>query len=332
MNGGDVQGPTSVPDRKKRASKRARGRHTARVALDVVAAILWRMPLSMALVLGEMTGWLAWVFAGAARRRCLENLERALGHRLSLRERRRIARGVFVNAGRSVAETLALRRTGVGPAEKSLTVEGKEHLAAAQAPGRGVLIVTAHYGNFELMAGFLRRLCVMHAVGRQSRGGDVEEFLHAMRASFGVETLGQTQLRSVLRVLRDGNVVGLLPDQDIDRQAGIFVPFFGIPAYTPSGPASLSLASGAPILPCYLRRVGRSAHRLVFLEPIHPDATATDREAEVRRITEAWTAAMEKWIAEGPEQWAWFHRRWKTTPENLEQVRDRRETGKMQKR
>jgi KDO2-lipid IV(A) lauroyltransferase len=106
-----------------------------------------------------------------------------------------------------------------------------------------------------------------------------------------------------------------VPDQDIEEVGGVFVDFFGRPAYTPIGPARLALATGAPIVVTFSKRVGDQFEAVVN-DLIEPDRRAP-REEEIVRLTRAWSAQMEAFIAAHPEQWIWFHDRWQTTPQDV---------------
>jgi Kdo2-lipid IVA lauroyltransferase/acyltransferase len=134
-----------------------------------------------------------------------------------------------------------------------------------------------------------------------------------MRRRFGMEIVYQDESpRKLLRALRDGKIVALLADQDVPRLDGVFVPFFGRPAYTPTGPAALAVASGAELVLAHTLRVGRDRHRLVVTEPIAFDRS--DRDRAILEGTRAWCAMLERVIREHPEQWVWMHRRWRTAP------------------
>ena len=121
--------------------------------------------------------------------------------------------------------------------------------------------------------------------------------------------------REILKRLAAGEIVGLLPDQDIDSLKGVFVPFFGKLAYTPVAPVRISLSTGAPMLPNFLIRQNVTRYKLVVGRPIWPDEYKNlNREEAVLKMTENWMSQFEKVIREYPEQWAWMHNRWKTQP------------------
>ena len=107
-----------------------------------------------------------------------------------------------------------------------------------------------------------------------------------------------------------------MPDQDVKNLGGIFIPFLGHQAYTPTGPARLALAARVPIVPAVMVRVEPGRFRIEVGAPIQPDRR-NDRDAEIERLTRAWSQWIEAAIRRHPEQWAWWHPRWATTPEKL---------------
>jgi KDO2-lipid IV(A) lauroyltransferase len=237
----------------------------------------------------------------------------------------RTARGSFELFAAAMFEWLVLCRFGKHRAAAAVrSVTGFEHVEAARKAGRGPIFVTPHFGLFELMPVTITlRGMEGKVVGRQHDDRDLDGLLTEMRRAMGVETVFQHQAREMVRVLRAGRGLGILPDQDIDKLPGIFVPFFGREAYTPTGPASLAVTTGAPILPAFLFRDGPGRHRLVIHPPIE-DPGGGDRDERIRALTRGWCRVFEREIAAAPEHWAWVHRRWETTPEALARRRARR--------
>jgi len=315
----------SAGEQWQRADNRRRSRRLSAKVVRVGQALLYPLPLWLAMPLGEAAGTLAWMVSRRLRGLAGEHLDIAFGDSLSAGDRRRLIRRVFLQLGRSAAEVLVTRRIGVDAFAKArVTVEGVENLRNSLDGGKGAIALAAHFGNFEMLAAVTARSFDLRVVGRTKREEDPIGIIEEARERFGLVTLPQTQPRALLRALRQNAIVGILPDQDVDRLDGIFVPFFGRDAYTPTGPAAVSLATGAPMVPCFIRREGRSKHRLVWLKPIIPDKSAPDRDAEVRRLTEEWTRVFEEEIRARPDLWVWFHRRWQTTPESLKRARARR--------
>jgi KDO2-lipid IV(A) lauroyltransferase len=263
--------------------------------------------------------------AGAARfsryeRVCLENLELALGAETTEAERARIARLVRAHAAKVLLEWARLaraagsnsdRRRVLGWLEQAvLTDESLERARAIHGQGRGLLIVTAHLGNWELLAARMRQLGFEGGVVAFRRPRDPSyEWLARMRAALGVETIAQTApARSALGLLRGGGTLGLLADLRAKRIAGVELPFFARPALTMTAPAALARATGLPLLPA--RCVWDGEHyRLSFGEPLELDRNL-ERRAAAAELAARLNRVFERWIRAHPEQWAWHQRRW----------------------
>jgi KDO2-lipid IV(A) lauroyltransferase len=300
----------------KRVRRTIRSRVIAGL-LRLVALI----PLGPGLRLGRAGGALAYRVLGKTRRLALRHLALALPERTEA-ERREIARRMFMHLGCSAMEI-----TSIASYQARLTDYIRERdpevLRAAVAKGKGVVFVTGHLGNWELMARLVARVgAPVSAVAK--RGGDqrLMKLIEDWRDDGGVTTLWRedpSTARALLKVFKEGRVLGILVDQDTKVQ-GIWVPFFGRPAYTPRAPADLALRSGAPILVGTSHRpTERPGDGLVFeVTEVPYDPAPADREAEVIRITAACQAVMEEAIRRHPADWVWMHERWKTQPETTQ--------------
>jgi len=276
-------------------------------------AIVQRLPLSMARSLGRSIGRAAYGVLPAYRRLAEEHLGYAMGEALSVAARRQVTRGVFRHLGQTAVEWLWLPAHSDGELNGFIVSEGIEHLRAALARGNGVIALTGHVGNWEMIPLYLRSLGFQGGVlARRLRYPEYESFLIRLRGARGVPTLARGSLKEVATLLRANQIVGVLPDQDVDSLEGIFVDFFGHPTYTPVGPAALSLMTAAPIVPCFMIREG-SRFRLV-IEPALPTPSSADRKQAMAALTQAWSRVVESYIRRYPEQWVWMHRRWKTQP------------------
>ncbi len=194
----------------------------------------------------------------------------------------------------------------------------------ARAGDSGLLVLTAHLGNFELMARLVARFTPQFAVlHRGFRNRFFERFYDGRRRAAGVEVLQRTAgMRTALRVLNSGGTVAIALDQNQRAGRGIFVDMFGTPACTSTVMARLSLASGLPVLPMFAVWDGDRL-ALDVSEPIRPGgpgspaAGLSSREDKVRALTERYTKEIEDAVRRHPEQWNWGHRRWKTRPDEV---------------
>jgi KDO2-lipid IV(A) lauroyltransferase len=303
---------------------RKRARRVLRSALIRGAAwLLSWLPLSAALALGELLGRLGYLFAGKTRRLALAQLAAAFPDR-SEAERRGLARACFLHLGRSTMEVIAVRRIDPRLDEYvAIAGQGEELLREVMGRGRGMVFVTGHLGNWELLARRIARAGVPNAVIAKA-GWDAKLNATAarIRAAGGVTTLWREEAstgRAIIRTFREGKALGILIDQDT-RVQGVFVPFFGRPAFTPRAAADLALRFGAPVVvgTCHRAPPGGRARHVLELTELPFDPEPSDREAEAVRLTAACTAVLEQAIRRSPAEWVWMHERWKTRPDPSE--------------
>ena len=181
----------------------------------------------------------------------------------------------------------------------------------ALAEGRGLLFVTGHYGNWEVAAAAVAaRGIPIDAIVRRQRNPLVNERFEITRRRLGMELVDMVGApKRVAMGLRQGHAIGIVADQDA-RAAGVFVPFFGVPASTFKGPAIFALTFRAPVFAAITRRLPDGRYRVTASRV--PVERTGDQEEDVRRITAELAARLEAEIREDPSQYFWFHRRWKT--------------------
>lgn len=268
-----------------------------------------------------------------------ENLELALGASTTRDQRDEIAREVRRHTARLVTDWFRLARSspprdGHDSSHETRTDRGAwieqrveldasvARLDAELAKGRGALVVTAHLGNWELLAARLRRAGHRGVVVGYRRPNDPSAaWLASMRRAYGVETLAQQDHpRELLRALDRGLVVGLLADLEVRRIDGEFLPFFGVPALTMTAPAAIARARRSPLLParCVFDAQSRR-YRLTFDAPLELDRTL-ERHAATLDLTARLNRAFEAWIRAAPGQWAWHQPRWRTRPGDHEPI------------
>jgi KDO2-lipid IV(A) lauroyltransferase len=281
--------------------------------LSLLIAVSRAIPLEAASDLGAALGAGAAPLLARRRRIAEENLRTALG--LSRRDAARLAHRVFRQLGRSFVEFLALPAHSWEELDRRVEFdEGMARLEAHAREGKGAVLMTAHYGNWEFLGAAVGRRVggVAYVFPAQSNPG-ADARINETRRRLGVELISMEQgMRRALRRILEGGHVGMLPDQDA-RKIGIHVPFFGRPASTLTGPARLAIRARCPIYFALLDRVGRATFRAKSIAWIEPTAGA-EEEAELRRITASLNEALESAIRERPDHWYWIHRRWKTPP------------------
>jgi KDO2-lipid IV(A) lauroyltransferase len=280
----------------------------------VVTAVLGALPERIALALGAALGWLGGSVLRVRRADVDLHLARSFPER-SAAWRRRVARASYAHLGREAVSTFRVTSRGPEEVVARTTMVGFEAFQAAVAEGRGVILLTGHLGNWEIGgAAFSARGLPVDAVAKRMANRLFDADLEASRRRVGVRLLDLPDApREALHSLRSGHVLGLIADQNA-REHGIFVPFFGREASTFRGPALFALRAGAPIfLGVSYREPGVPARYRVVMERIGITPSG-DLERDVRALTEAHTAALERAIRRAPEQYFWQHLRWKTRP------------------
>ncbi len=306
-----VRGAMAVPLR-KRVKRRVRSA-LFRAALWILSFL----PLSPALALGAFAGRIAFRLAGKTRRLALTHLAAAFPEKTG-EEREAIARAMFVHLGKAAMELAAIRSYDAD-LESYVGLEPADLLAKVMARGKGMVFVTGHVGNWELLARRIARAGVPNAViAKASNDPKLNALAERFRASGGSKTLWREDPntgRALIRTFRQGHALGILIDQDTSVQ-GVFVPFFGRAAYTPRAAADLAMRFGAPVVVGAARRrgPGRRAGHVIDMWEIPYDPDPADREAEAVRVTAACSAALEAAIRSRPSEWVWMHERWRTQP------------------
>jgi lauroyl/myristoyl acyltransferase len=257
-------------------------------------------------------------------RRAEKNLIRVYGDELDAQEREQILKGVFGSVASLAVELAGALKRGPEMFRNRVGDTGLERclMDIEQSSKRGWIGVSGHLGNWELMASWAANLpgtrscCV---VAKRLPNPHLNKIVHEARQHLGLETLYRDDPPTlVVRRLKQGCRLGIVPDQDVPSLPGVFIDFLGHTAYTPTGPARLALAADVPLIPmAFLRKKEGQGFLVIHDEPIYPDRSRPKRE-EVLRLTRAWSKALENMIHKHKDQWAWFHRRWRTTPEKLE--------------
>ena len=221
----------------------------------------------------------------------------------------------YEHLGREAAAMLRLSKLDEQAIIERTATTGWDELQDALSLGRGLLLVTGHYGNWEIAAATVAsRGLPIAAIVRRQGNRLVDERLQLLRNNLGVETIYQGQAPArVPRILRSNGVVGIVADQDA-RRSGVFVPFFNRLASTHRGPALFALRLGAPVFSCIARRLpGDDVHYEIIGRRVEYERTG-DLDRDVLSLTTELAARLEKEVRVAPEQYFWFHKRWKTRP------------------
>lgn len=274
------------------------------------------LPRPWALLAGYAIGRLTYHGWRRLRRVGFRNLELAFPE-LSLQQRRRILKRTFRNLGRLLAEFSQFPKLNPANIAQVVEYEGLEHYQQAAAQGRGVLILTAHLGAWELSS-FAHSLYgyPMSFLARRLDNLLLDRLTQRYRTLSGCRCIEKKQAaRQVLRALKQGETVGILVDLNTQPHEGIFCDFFGLPACTSPLIATLALHTGAPVVPGFLIwDEGRQKHRLRFEAPVQLQMTG-DLRHDVQINTARFNQLVEAMIRRYPDQWLWVHKRWHTRPD-----------------
>jgi lauroyl/myristoyl acyltransferase len=273
-----------------------------------------RLPEPVAYALGR-AGGRAFYRLDAGRRAALrDNLRHVLGPVGPAELEAAVRRG-FATYGRYWVEAFRLEDLPAEAIRRRLRLEGREHLDAAVAAGRGVVFASPHLGNWDAGGAWLAASGYpATAVVERLRPAELYERFAAYRRALGLELLplddGSETMRGVLRALRAGRVVGLVCDRDLTG-GGLPVRLFGAATVMPGGPASLALRTGAALLPCAVYHDRRPAHwRAVIRPPLRQEPTG-DARADVLALTQRLADEFERLIADAPDQWHVLSHHWR---------------------
>ncbi len=298
-------------------------RKTEFFASQFLNAVFFLFPRPVCLSIGGALGFMIYLADKKHRHIALSNLNTAFGSHLAPAQKKRIAKASFVHFGKVFADIIKIRHMNPSKIERLISAEGTEHLRQALLEGKGVLIFSAHLGNWEMATALVSRIGKIYVIARPLDNRSLEEELGKIRKKLGATVIYKRQAaRPILRALEENAMVALLIDQNVVRDQAVFVEFFGKAAATTPGLAAFFLKTGAPIVPvfCYPARRGR--YSLKILPPVEITLTG-DADKDVLKITQLCTNIIQNQIRENPNYWLWFHNRWKTRPEEEEQRQKR---------
>ncbi len=282
------------------------------LVIRALAAVLGLLPVRFGASLGALAGSLAYSLAWSERRKALNSLAIAYPEATE-HERAVLARASFRHLGRTMFELVGVRQIDrEADAFIEWPAEDRAALDAALAKKKGVLFISGHLGNWELLA---RRVALAgypcQTIAKETSDPRLTAWVDAFRAQAKLKAIWRGRegaAKSMLRALKQGEILGMLIDQDTNVQS-VWVPFFGRLAKTPRAAADLALRTGAAVMLGFCQRDARGTYQLRMHEV--PVAASDTPESLTARLT----AGLEAAIREHPEQWVWMHRRWRSPPE-----------------
>lgn len=268
------------------------------------------LPIALNRAIAVPVGRLLARLVPRVRRVALANLDLAYGDTLSRKEKERIFRGVVDNVSLLAAEFSQISKIAEAEPGSVVTVEGADFLEK----GKGYICIGAHLGNWELMGpSMAAHGFEVAAVVREFDNPRVNRLIDSIRRSGKVTTIPKDNGgREIIRLLREGTLVGILIDQS-PRENGVPVTFFGAPCWATVAPAMIAVRAKTSVVPVALTRKPEGGYRLRFYEPIAMTRTGNLR-ADLVNYTQACQDALERMVRETPAQWLWLHQRWKARP------------------
>jgi KDO2-lipid IV(A) lauroyltransferase len=255
----------------------------------------------------------------------LKNLSIAFPER-SEDERRRILRASYINLGKGLSEYVRLAGFFHTRLRDRVTYDRYQYWqdVMRENPGKGIVVLTGHFGNFELFACAHamhgHQITLVHHTQRFLAGDALMTFA---RERCGVEILRKhSAARAVLKSLRRGEMVGIPFDQNAKRSEAIWVPFFGEPAATAGGLARLVALSGAAVIPAFIVREPDGRHHRIEIHDQLPIQRTDDAGADALENTARFVKAIEDMVRRHPEQFLWTHRRYRTRPRGMAPIYD----------
>lgn len=278
------------------------------------------MPRKIALYMGIFLGNLVYYLVKKRRQIALKNLRMTLGKEKGDKEIKKIAISSFQNMGKLLVEFLNIPKYDLLYLQKLIRIDGMENFQKAMENGKGVIGVSWHFGNWELIFQIISSLNYPSAaIVQPFKHKGLEEMVTSYREKHGGKIIKRrSATRETLRLLRDGSLVIFMSDQNAG-EAGIFVDLFGIPASSPRGPVLFALRTGAALLNMVDIRQKDDSHVLKISQPLELEISG-NMEEDVRINTSKLMKMLEEVVREYPEQWLWMHNRWKTQP--LEKIKE----------
>lgn len=282
-------------------------------AVKAAAFIIQRLPIGWSLRVSLLFGGLVHFFH-KGKRIGYANLKAAFGSDMGPRERKRVMWKMYLHMAQTVAEVLYIPKMDMSYVLRYINTPDFRRLGEAIRRGHGVILLTAHLGNWELANAYSSiRGYPMTVLVKDQKNPYLDEYLNSIREFHGSRAAGKTlRLREIVEALHNNDFLGYVGDQS-GGPNGVFVDFFGRRTSVAAGHFALAMKTGASILPCFDSRVKGPYHELEVNEKIDSVHTG-NKENDIKTNTKNFIRMLEERIRRRPEQWLWAHKRWKTTP------------------
>jgi Kdo2-lipid IVA lauroyltransferase/acyltransferase len=283
--------------------------------IRTIFQIIAYIPLSFGRFTGKMLGAFISIIPIARLRVSRENIKKTLGASMTDSEAAILNRGVYKHFGQTLFELAHIFRINKKNLDKYVVFEGQENLTRALSKGKGVFILSAHLGNWEMITAAISiRFGGLCAVATPQHAPAVDRLINAIRTRSGMEIIPKkNSIKKMISEIRQNKMVGILLDLNTKWEQGVFVDFLGRPSCTNKGLALIALKMDTPVIPVFSVREEDGLYHILMGEEVKLIRTG-DRTIDIEENTALFTRIIEAQVKRYPDQWLWIHRRWKTLP------------------
>ncbi len=277
----------------------------------LIQIILYPFPRYFYIKAGKFTGLITFILLKSKRKIAIENLKLAFGNEMNEREIKKIAKKCFQHFGFLIFDILWFMKKDESYLKKISQIKGIDILKKNIELGKGVLILSAHFGNWEIVPHALAlEGLLLNAIARKFDNPYLDRVVKEFRERTGNKIIyKQDAKKEAVEILKKGGCLAILADQNTLKDRGVFVDFFGTPACTSTGLAIFHLKYGSPIIPIFCYTDKNYNYIIEIKEPLQ-----TKPDDDVLKITQAYTKIIEDEIRKCPHLWLWLHQRWKEKP------------------
>jgi KDO2-lipid IV(A) lauroyltransferase len=277
------------------------------------------MPKRFVYFLGTLFGLMSY-HLGVRRKVVDANLDIAFGNSMSIEERQKLTKKVFINIGRMFFEVLMLNFIKQEELAEHISIEGLDELQKALDENKGVVIAGAHYGNWELLsAGISTFGTPITGYAGLQKNQLFDDAINKVRGKFGMKMINKSRSApaQMLKALKNNGILGILGDLNVPRES-LFVDFFGVKAAMGTGLATFTLLKKCPLLFIWIEPIAPLKHKGHIIR-INYELSG-NKDLDRQKISQLITSTLEDKIREKPEYYFWVNRRWKTRPPNEKDI------------
>ncbi len=279
--------------------------------LIVLSKIFRSLPLKADLIIAKYLGKIFFIVNKKHKERAMINLKNSFPNK-NERELLNICKKMYENLVKVYMEFLYIDKLSTSYIKRKIRFVGEENLINALKKNKGIIIVTGHLDNWELLGtALVKNGYPLVALYHPMRNPYSDKFFYKLRKRTGMELVSMNEyLKPSLKALNENKLLGLIADQDAGSD-GVFVKFFNQWASTPKGPAVFAIKKRAPVIFLAMIREKDDSHTLYISKEL-PVKISGNLKEDIYYNTRLWSDELEKWVRKYPEQWFWVHRKWHT--------------------